>query len=105
MENSNGIIQEMLEKERKIQSLNNVLVSRFDKAIRTGNIIRDGEHAIIKFDIQCIPYELKDLFKERINVLWGEISNDAPIEERKYFYCKGIQINGNTITAKLLRNW
>lgn len=30
----------IIEKERKIQKLNNVLVSRLDKAIRTGNALK-----------------------------------------------------------------
>lgn len=95
----------IMEKERKIQRLNNVLVSLLDKAIRTGNALKSGDYVTINFDIQCIPYELRSLLIERQNVLWGELSNDAPLEERKYFYCKYIKINGNIVTAKLLINW
>ncbi len=105
MTNINQILQEVSEKERKIQKLNNILVSRFDKAIRTCNTHKDGQDIVINFDIQCIPFEIRDLFLERLNVLRGEISNDAPIEERKYFYCKKIEINGNMVTAKLIKNW
>ena len=95
----------IIEKERKIQKLNNVLVSRLDKAIRTGNALKNGDYVTINFDIQCIPYELRTLLIERQNVLWGELSNDAPINEKKYFYCQYIKVNGNIVTAKLLKNW
>lgn len=71
----------IIEKERKIQKLNNVLVSRLDKAIRTGNALKNGDYVTINFDIQCIPYELRNLLIERQNVLCGELSNDAPINE------------------------
>ena len=105
MENNHVVIQKALEKERKIQNLNNLLVSRFNKAIQTGNTQKDGENVIISFDIRCIPSELRYLFIERLSVLWGEISNDAPLEERKYFYCKEIKVDGNMVTAKLMQNW
>ena len=105
MNNHEVIIQKALEKERKIQNLNNLLVNQFDKAIHTGNALTNGQDVIISFDIQCITSELRDLFFERLNILWGEISNDAPLEKRKYFYCRQIKVDGNTVTAKLIKNW
>ena len=33
----------IIEKERKIQKLNNVLVSRLDKANRTGTALKNGD--------------------------------------------------------------
>jgi len=105
MANSNEIIQEALEKERKIKKLNSVLVGEFEKAIKTNNAIKDGQDVIVNFDIQCIPEDIRDLFYERQSALWGEISDEQPLEKRKYFYCKEIKTDGNKVTAKLIKNW
>ncbi len=102
---SNKIIQEALEKERKIKELNSVLVGEFDRAIKTGNVTESGQDVVINFKLDCIPESLRDLFNERLNVLWGEISNNEPIEKRKYFYSKWIKVDGDNVTAKLIRNW
>lgn len=99
------IIQETLEKERKIKELNSVLVGEFDRAIKTGNVTESGQDVAINFNLDCIPESLRDIFNERLNVLWGEISNNEPIEKRKYFYCKWIKVDGDNVTAKLIRNW
>ncbi len=77
------IIQEELEKERKIKELNSVLVDEFDKAIKTGNVTKIGQDVVINFSLDCIPESLRNLFKERINIFWGEISNNDPIEKKK----------------------
>lgn len=102
---TNKIIQETLEKERKIKELNSVLVNEFDRAIQTGNVTESGQDVVINFNLDCIPESLRNLFNERLNVLWGEISNNEPIKKRKYFYCKWIKIDGDNVTAKLIRNW
>ena len=75
MNNHEVIIQKALEKERKIQNLNNLLVNQFDKAIHTGNALTNGQDVIISFDIQCITSELRDLFFERLNNYRTKIYN------------------------------
>ncbi|MCI9286511.1 MAG: hypothetical protein HFJ57_00720 [Clostridia bacterium] len=103
---TNRIIQETLEKEQKIKELNSVLVSEFGKAIKTSNIVEIKQrNVVINFSLQRIPESLRDLFKERLNVLSGEISNDGPMEDRRYFYCRRIEVDGDNVTAKLIRNW
>lgn len=104
---TNRIIQETLEEEQKIKELNSVLVSEFSKGIKMSNIVEIKQRdVVINFSLQCIPESLRDLFKERLNILSGkEISNDGPMEDRKYFYCRRIEVDGDNVTAKLIRNW
>lgn len=103
---TNIIIQEALEKERKIKELNSVLVNEFSKAIQTSNVVEiKHRDVVINFSLHCIPEGLRDLFNERLNVLWGEISDDGPLEDKKYFYCRRIEVDGDNVTAKLIRNW
>lgn len=102
-----SILVEQFNQRRKIEKLNNILVEQFDKAVKSGNFATDvDQNVVISFDIECIPAELRGLFIERMHLLWGEISNNEKAKRKKYFYCKWIQIEeGNTVTAKLIRNW
>lgn len=98
------IIQDALEKERKIKKLNAALVAEFDKArdSATETEMEPGI-VIIQFAFDNIPEELRQLFKERIDVLWGEIANSE--RPKKYYYCKWMKLNEDEVTAKLIRNW
>lgn len=100
-------MQEELEKERDIQRLNTVLVNKMHELVEAGKVkeVPKGQDTEMEFGIECIPEELRNLFKERLPVLWGEISDDEPLEEKKYFYTHGFKLDGNKIKVRLMRNW
>lgn len=100
-------MQKELEKERDIKRLNTVLVNKIHESIEAGEVeeVPIGRDTEMEFDMECIPEELRNLFKERLPVIWGEISDDAPLEERKYFYTYGFKICGNKVRVRLMRNW
>lgn len=100
-------MQKELEKGRKIQRLNNFLVNKMHELVETGKVkeVPKGHDTEMEFDMECIPKELRNLFIERFTILFGEISDDAPLEERKYFYVTGFNVVGNKVRVRLMRNW
>lgn len=100
-------MQKELEEERKIQRLNTVLVNKMHELVEAGEVkeVPKGHDTEMKFDMECIPEELRNLFRERLPVLWGEISDDAPLEQKKYFYTHGFKVDGNNVRVRLMRNW
>lgn len=100
-------MQKELEKERDIKRLNTVLVNKIHESLEAGEVeeMPMGLDTEMEFDMECIPEELRDLFRERLPVLRGEISDDAPLEERKYFYTRGFEVYENKVRVRLIRNW
>lgn len=89
-----------LDKERDIKRLESVLVNQFAVATEKGTVTYEGNREwIISFDIGCIPEDLRTLLIEREPFIWGQMSDDAPIHERKTVYCLGLKIDGNKVTA------
>lgn len=100
-------MQKELEKERDIKRLDNVLVNQIHYGIESGKVeeVPYGDYAKLEFDMECIPEELRDLFRERLPVLcWGEISS-GDFSNKKYYYIKDIAITEEQVKMVLIRNW
>lgn len=98
--------QNLLEKERKKKELNSALVNAIDIAIKTKNFSQlNVSDVMVEFSINHIPENLREFFKEQSRFLWGELSNNAPLEKKKYFYPKAIFLDGDIVTVKLIKNW
>lgn len=100
-------MQKELEEERNIQRLNTVLVKQIHHGIESGEVekVPYGDYAKLEFNINCIPEELRDLFRERLPVLrWGEISA-GDFSDKKYYYLKDIEIGDEKVKMVLIRNW
>lgn len=107
LEEAMKTIEEELNKERDITRLEAILVNIMDDLIKAGKVpeVPFGVSTKMEFDMECIPKELRNLFLERLPVLWGEISNDESLEEKKHFYTYGFNVSKNKVTVGVERNW
>lgn len=102
------IYQQILEKGRRIDQLDNVLVEKINQIVQANKkeVLEFGQEVTIEFDIYCIPEELRDLFKERKNIIAGKgkIFNHE-VQEKKYFYYKNFRVGERMITIQLIKTW
>ena len=101
-------MQKELNEEGKIHELNTDIVNQIATAIEAGagKDVGIGRDVTVNFDISCIPEELRDLFHKRLAVMWGEISDDVPINKKRYYYIHGrMAVEDGKVTARVIRNW
>ena len=97
-----------LEEENKKQKIKDILLDQISKAIKegAGEDLKKGRHVYINFDITNIPEELRDVFKEKLPILWGEISDNISTPERRHFcVLRKIEIEGTEVKMVVLKNW
>ncbi len=95
------------EEKQKLETIKSILIAEFEfqKAKHKNRELKSNDFIEIEMELAVIPEELRNLFLDKIPVLWGEFSGYIG-KEKKFFYVqRSLQVKGNKIYATLLKNW